>query len=60
MEGQWALAGHPVISLATEQLVDCDATIDPDKCDNYSHVIRDMGLFPRKGHVFQDFKYFEA
>ena len=41
VEGQWALAGHPVISLATEQLVDCDATTDPNKCElckncNYS------------------------
>ena len=34
VEGQWALAGHLVISLATEQLVDCDATIDSKKCDN--------------------------
>ncbi|KAL5493182.1 hypothetical protein EMCRGX_G014320 [Ephydatia muelleri] len=39
VEGQWALAGHPVISLATEQLVDCDATIDPDNLNS------DCGVF---------------
>lgn len=31
VEGQWALAGHNVISLSAEQLVDCDATFDPKK-----------------------------
>lgn len=31
IEGQWALNGRPLISLSTEQLVDCDATFDPNK-----------------------------
>ena len=31
VEGQWALAGNKLVSLSTEQLVDCDATYDPKK-----------------------------
>ena len=31
VEGQWALAGNTLISLSPEQLVDCDATYDPNK-----------------------------
>ena len=31
IEGQWALAGHDLVSLSAEQLVDCDATFDPNK-----------------------------
>ena len=31
VEGQWALAGHDLVSLSPEQLVDCDATFDPNK-----------------------------
>ena len=31
VESQWALAGHNVTSLSVEQLVDCDATLDPSK-----------------------------
>ena len=31
LEGQWMLSGKPLISLSAEQLVDCDATQDPNK-----------------------------
>ena len=31
IEGQWALSGQPLLSLSAEQLVDCDATFDPNK-----------------------------
>ena len=31
LEGQWALAGNDLVSLSAEQLVDCDATFDPNK-----------------------------
>ena len=31
VEGQWALAGNNLTSLSAEQLVDCDATADPNK-----------------------------
>lgn len=31
IEGQWALSGHPLVSLSAELLVDCDATFDPNK-----------------------------
>ena len=31
VEGQWAMAGSNLTSLSAEQLVDCDATYDPDK-----------------------------
>ena len=31
IEGQWALAKKSLISLSAEQLVDCDATFDPNK-----------------------------
>ena len=31
IEGQWAMAGHELVSLSAEQLVDCDATFDPNK-----------------------------
>ena len=31
IEGQWALAGNNLVSLSAEQLVDCDATFDPNK-----------------------------
>ena len=31
LEGQWALGGHPLVSLSAEQLVECDATFDPTK-----------------------------
>ena len=31
VEGQWALTGNDIISLSAEQLVDCDATFDPNK-----------------------------
>lgn len=31
IEGQWALSGQLLVSLSTELLVDCDATIDPTK-----------------------------
>lgn len=31
LEGQWALAGHALTSLSAEQLVDCDASFDPNK-----------------------------
>ena len=45
VEGQWVLAGHPVVSLATEQLVDCDATIDPDKCEEINKLLPSI-IFP--------------
>ena len=32
VEGQWAIAGNSVTSLSAEQLVDCDATYDPNEC----------------------------
>ncbi len=31
VEGQWAMAGNNLTSLSAEQLVDCDATYDPNK-----------------------------
>lgn len=31
IEGQWALAGNTLTSLSPEQLIDCDATFDPNK-----------------------------
>ena len=31
VEGQWAMAGDNLTSLSAEQLVDCDATYDPDR-----------------------------
>lgn len=31
IEGQWALRGHPLVSLSAELLVECDATTDPSK-----------------------------
>jgi len=31
IEGQWALSNKNLISLSAEQLVDCDATFDPNK-----------------------------
>ena len=31
LEGQWAMAGHNLVSLSAEQLVDCDSTADPNK-----------------------------
>ena len=31
LEGQWALGGNSLVSLSAEQLVDCDATFDPNK-----------------------------
>ena len=39
VEGQWAIAGNNVISLSAEQLVDCDATFDPNKCVGHTYVI---------------------
>ena len=31
LEGQWAMAGHNLVSLSAEQLVDCDSTVDPNE-----------------------------
>ena len=39
VEGQWAIAGNSVTSLSAEQLVDCDATYDPNKCVGLTQVV---------------------
>lgn len=36
IEGQWAKSGHPLVSLSAELLVDCDASIDPNKLVLYN------------------------
>ena len=43
IEGQWALGGHNLVSLSAEQLVDCDATFDPNKSVVW-YLCRDVGI----------------
>jgi len=55
MEGQWFLAGHPIVSLSEQNLVDCDhECLDPNDCDAgcegglqpnaYNYVIKTGGI----------------
>lgn len=51
VEGQWAMAGNNLTSLSAEQLVDCDATFDPD------NLHQDCGVFG--GWPYLAYQYIE-
>merc|ERR1711916_368627 len=58
VESMWALAGHPLIELAPQQIVDCDTEDDGcnggDTRSGYAYVIKAGGLVPEKDYPYTD------
>merc|ERR1711991_1079916 len=56
VESMWALAGHPLIELAPQQIVDCDTEDDGcnggDTRSGYAYVIKAGGLVPEKDYPY--------
>jgi cathepsin F len=64
IEGQWALAGHPLVSLSEQNLIDCDhECIKPGKdcdqgCDGglmqnaFNYVIKNNGIDSEKSYPY--------
>lgn len=64
IEGQWALGGHNLVSLSAEQLVDCDATFDPNNLNQdcgvfggwpylaYQYVMKTGGIEPETDYLY--------
>jgi len=65
IEGQWALAGHPLVSLSEQNLVDCDHTCIAGTCDQgcngglmanaFTYVIKNGGIDSDSSYPYQGY-----